>query len=67
MHIWFARKASLAIWMHRTLLVLTLALIMSQLMSKPALAETTEQPPTAQEETLTTPPTTAPSDGQEQP
>src|SRR4051812_46755074 len=67
MYSWFARKASLGMWMHRTFLVLALVVMMSQLRSKPALAETTEQPPTAQKETLTTPPTTAPSGEQEPP
>ncbi len=43
MYIWFARKASLTGWLHRTLLVLLLLVMMSQIMSKPALAVPQQQ------------------------
>ena len=50
MYIWFARKSSVAVWMNRALLMLALVVMISQLVSKTALAQETEQQPsTAQE------------------
>jgi hypothetical protein len=43
MYIWFARESSVAVWMNRALLVLALVVTMSQLVSKTAQAQETEQ------------------------
>ena len=56
MYIWFARNSSVAVWMNRALLVLALVVTMSQLVSKTAQAQETEQQPsTAQKQTLSPP------------
>ncbi len=56
MYIWFARRSSVAVWMNRALLVLAVVVMISQLVSKTALAQETEQQPsTPQKQTLSLP------------
>src|SRR5919107_5559911 len=42
MYIWFARKASFTGWVHKALMALVVLMMVSQLMSKPALAAPTD-------------------------
>jgi hypothetical protein len=44
MYIWFARNASLMGWMIRTMMVMVVLMVVSQLLSKPALAVPTDTP-----------------------
>jgi hypothetical protein len=61
MYIWFARKPSLMGWLNRVLLVMVVAVMVGQIISKPALAapaDTQQQgsTPQAQEVQQSTPP-----------
>ena len=56
MYVWFARESSVAVWMKRALLVLALVVTISQLVSRTARAQETEQQPSgAQKQTLSPP------------